>query len=90
MANNVFIKDPNAKVDFGIRWAEWLDGDTIQSAAWTVPAGLTNAAESYSSDTAYIWLSGGTAGSTYPVQCRISTVGGRIDDRTIQIIVKER
>ena len=87
---NSFIRDPNARLDFGIRWSEWLAGDEIESADWTVPAGLTKEAESHSGDTAYVWLSGGTAGSTYPVMCRIETVGGRIDDRTIQIIVKER
>lgn len=88
--SNAFIKDPNARLDFGIRWTEWLAGDAIQSATWTVPTGLTKAAESHSTDTAYVWLEGGTTGSSYPVMCRIETVGGRIDDRTIQIIVKER
>lgn len=90
MANNAFMKDPNARLDFGVRWTDWLDGDTIASATWTVPTGLTVHNQSHNSDTAYVWLEGGTAGSTYPVNCRITTTGGRIDDRTIQIIVKER
>ncbi len=90
MANNKFLKDPNARLDFGVAWVDWLDGDTISSATWTVPAGLTIHNQSHSSDTAYVWLEGGTAGSTYPASCRIVTTGGRIDDRTIQIIVKER
>lgn len=90
MATNEFFKDPNARLDFGIDWTEWLNGDAIQSAAWTAPVGLTMENEAHSSTTAFVWLSGGTAGSTYPVLCRITTTGGRIDDRTIQIIVKER
>ncbi len=91
MANsNTFFKDPDSRLDFGVKWTDWLAGDAIASADWTVPAGLSIFNESYSSDTAFVWLEGGEPGSTYPVHCRITTVGGRIDDRTIYIVVKER
>jgi hypothetical protein len=37
-----------------------------------------------------VWLSGGLPGGKYEVTCHVTTVGGRIDDRTITINVKER
>ena len=48
--------------------------------------------DSYSAvdNTVVAWISGGTAGTTYRVTCRIVTAGGRTDDRSIFIKVKER
>lgn len=83
-------KDPNAVVDYRIDWSKWLtDGDTIATSEWTVPAGVTMTTE-YNDDTsATIWLSGGTAGENYSLTNRITTSGGRTQDRTIIIQVKE-
>lgn len=78
-------KDPNATLDYGINWAEWLGADTIATVAWTVPAGLTQTAATNTTTSATIWLSGGTVGTRYAVACRITTTAGRIDDRTIRI-----
>jgi len=88
-------KDPNAKLPFSVDWSAWLtaEGDTGASAAWTVPAGLTKEAtpaESLVAGKATVWLSGGTAGSMYEVACRLTTTAGRIDDRTLRILVKHR
>lgn len=37
-----------------------------------------------------VWLSGGTAGQDYDVACKIVTDGGRTDERTIRVPVRER
>lgn len=73
----------------------WLDPETdeqITTAVFTVPAGLTKESETNDGYTATVWLSGGTAGTTYKVTCRITTdnATARIDDRTIEIPVVER
>jgi hypothetical protein len=85
-------KDPNARLPFAIDWTAWLanEGDTAASFAWTVPAGITKEAEAAVGGKATVWLSGGTDGQTYKVTCRLSTTGGRIDDRTIKVRVIER
>lgn len=93
------IKDPDAKLDYGIDWSDWLaDGETISSSAWTVPSGLAEATglpegvpvKGISGSRAFIWLQGGTAGTTYTVTNRITTSAGRIDDRSLFVAVKQR
>lgn len=87
-----YPKDPNATLDWTFDWTPWLSkiGDSISSIAWTVPAGLTQESVSNSLTKATIWLSGGTDGTSYEVSARITTVGGRIDDRTFGIDVVSR
>lgn len=91
MAHPIRLKDPNATLDYGFDWSEWLaTGDTISSSDWTVPAGLTEVSASNTTTTATVFLSGGTAGSSYDVVNRITTANGRTDDRTITIRVVSR
>lgn len=83
-------KDPDAKLDYIIDWSEWLDTDTISASDWVVPTGITEESDSNTTTTATIWLSGGVVGSVYAVANRITTVGGRIDDRTITVKVMNK
>jgi len=36
------------------------------------------------------WISGGTVGQAAAATCRITTAGGRVDDRTLTFTIKER
>ena len=85
-----FIHDPQAQLDYTINWADWLGSDTISTSTWTVESGLTEGTNTSTSTTATIWLSGGTAGQTYSVTNRIVTAGGRTDERTITLKVRNR
>lgn len=85
-----FPKDPDAILDYAVDWATWLGSDTIATSAWVVPSGITEVSDTNTSTVAVIWLSGGTAGSTYNIVNRITTAGGRTEDRTIVIRVQER
>lgn len=86
-----FNKDPDATLDYGIDWSDWLDsGDTISSVTWVVPTGITKTAQSHTDTISMIWLSGGTLGQSYDIVCRITTTGGRIDDRTFTIRIKQK
>ena len=84
------VKDGNSLLDYLIDWEPFLSGDFIDSVLWIVPDGLVSEAETHDNTTATIWLSGGTVGMTYDVVCRVTTSGGRIDDRTIAICVKDK
>lgn len=88
--SNTFIKDPAAVKDYLIDWGtNWLDGDTLASVTWSVPTGITQDAATHTTTTATIWLSGGTAGVTYPIVCHITTAGGRADEKTIFIVARD-
>ena len=83
-------KDPNSTLDYTVTWSSWLTADTISSVAWTVETGITQTAATNTTTTATIWLSGGEAGTEYTVTCRVTTAGGRIDQRSIAVRVAQR
>ena len=85
-----FTKDPNAALDYSIDWHLWLGTDTILTSTWGIPTGLTKVNEAFTTTGTTVWLSGGTAVSTYSVVNRITTAGGRTEDRTLYIICKNR
>lgn len=87
---SVFVKDPDAVLDYQCDWASWLDDDIIVDSVWVVQDGMTKDSDAYTSTNATIWLSGGTAGVRYSVTNRITTSGGRVDDRSITINVLDR
>jgi hypothetical protein len=86
------LKDPDAVVDYEATWTPWLaeDSDTIVTATWIVPTGLTVTDESHTDTTATVWLSGGTVGQSYVVTSRVTTAQGRTDDRSMLIVVRDR
>lgn len=85
-----FTKDPDANLDYQVDWSSWLGLDTIQASVWVVPAGLTNTAETNTTTTATVWLSGGKKGVTYTVVNRITTAAGRVDDRAITVEITDK
>ena len=89
----IYYKDPDAVLDYAFDWSSWLDStapETISSHTITVATGLTKDSDSESAGVVTVWLSGGTAGTTYTVACEITTSKGRTDERTIIIKVKQR
>ena len=102
--DTVWIKDPDAVLDWKFDWAnttnggtiaDWLDiagGETISTRTVTVSSGLTKDSDSLTdSDTSVtVWLSGGTAGQDYTVSCLIATSAARTDERSVTIKVRER
>jgi hypothetical protein len=87
-------KDPDADKDYVFDWSAWLGADVIQTSTWVVDAGLTVGtgpkAPSHDGATATVWLSGGTVNKVYRVTNRVVTTGGRTDDRTAEIWVKQQ
>ena len=92
MVVQIFKKDPDSVLDYAFDWSTyWLQsGETISSHVITVGTGLTKDSDSESDGVVTVWLSGGTAGRSYDVACRITSNLGRTDERTIKINVEER
>lgn len=86
------IKDPGARLDYTWDWTDWLTGisDTIESAVVTPSGTLTATPGAVSAGRVTSYVAGGTAGATETVVCRVTTVGGRIDERTLYFRVKQR
>lgn len=87
--------DPNAVLDYSEDWTAWLaaaGADTIQSATMILETTLASGpvAVAWDANTVTGWVTGGTPGKTHRVTFRITTVGGRTDDRSVFLKVKER
>lgn len=87
-------KDPNAQKGFTFDWTKWLTdqgASSISNASGTGEAGITVVSTTVmpGGKKVVIILSGGTAGVSYKVVCRITANDGQIDDRTIVVEVKE-
>ena len=87
-----FKKDPNATLDYTFDWGQYLEPmlDTISSVTWIVSDNMTVVSQSNTTTTASVFLSGGLVGTDEKVICRITTLGGRVDDRSITIKIVER
>lgn len=90
-------KDPQAELDYGFEWDDWLaEGDYITTSVWVVTgpdaalitqAGSINPDQEGVDSQTMVWLLGGTPGKRYTVTNSISTFGGRKDDRSFTVSV---
>lgn len=92
---NTYLKDTAADLDYVIDWSNWLESlETIISFTVTVTTGITLGtgakAASQAAGKVTVWLSGGTVGETYVLQCTITTSAGRTDNRKMIIRVVDR
>lgn len=92
MARSWPIKDPDAILDYTMDWSRWLEGDTIDSATFslTTAAGLAIGSQSFTDRTATVWLTGGTAGERAEIKCRIVTAAGRQQDHSAPLAIAEQ
>ena len=93
MSDDSYIKDPSARLDYTWDWAPWLAdvGDTISSATVTVPTGLTAVGSPVVGDALVTQrVEGGDVDGAYTMVCQITTVGGLIDQRSIDLTISER
>ncbi len=97
----VKIKDPSAVLDYLFGWGPdprssrpaWLeDTESITTHTITVPDGITLEQSEITPDgkDVLVWLSGGTVGTTYPVECHVVTSMSRTDTRRMNIFVQLR
>ena len=87
-----FKKDPNAVLDYTFDWGPYLTplADSIVSVVWLPEEGLTVSSMAHTATTATAFVSGGVLDSTQNVTCRITTLGGRTDDRSISLKITNR
>jgi hypothetical protein len=89
----IFEHDPDAILDYSIDWSKWMTtGDTLSSATWSLPAGVTGTNDHISGSKAVIFIevTADPPARKYNLTCHITTTAGREDDRTIQLVVTDR
>lgn len=90
-----YVKDPDARLDYAQDWEKWLDGDTITASSWILSpdnadTDLVIDTSGFTTTKTTVWLSGGTLGVKYTVTNRVTTVAGRIDDRSDTFEIQHR
>lgn len=88
-------KDPDEVLDYAIEWSDWLaetPTDSLLSSTWgaSSPVGLTTSTPSISGTKTILWLSAGTAGTTYYIANTVVTTQGRTAQRTVKIRIKDK
>lgn len=89
-----YYKSPTARLDFDFNWSDWLAPDeAITSHPITITpndAGLVLDATEEGDGRVKAWLEGGTLGTEYAIACQVETDQGRIDTRTLTVLVRNR
>lgn len=86
------IKDPQAVLDYPIDFSVWLAdiNDTYASHVILTSAGLVVDSSSHAAGVITPIISGGVLDATESFTVRITTTGGRTDDRTFFLKIVER
>lgn len=81
-------KTPDETIRVTFHWAARLNGETILTAAYALPDGLTNEDEDDADSVQSILVSGGDEGRTYRVTCTVTTSGSRELQMTRYVAVR--
>lgn len=88
---NPFIADPEAILDYSFDWTQWLaTGETIDTYTITVETGITLVSDAESDGVVTVWLTSGTVGQRYRIECLVNTSEGRTDERSFYVKVQNR
>jgi len=90
----VYLKDPQARLDYAIDWSENLSGATVAESRWAVepeePGGVRASASLREDGRTAVTLEGGIVGRVYRVANTITRSDGRTDARSLLIRAEAR
>lgn len=92
MGNSPYLDnlDPDDSKWYAIDWSnELTSSESIGSATWTVPAGLSQAGTAISDNQTQVQLTGGTAGVTYTITCQMFKNTGESITEAIYVEVED-
>lgn len=85
-----FYQQSDDHLDYDIKFDSFLpSGDNIADADVTADSGLTVGAVTISGQIVKVYLGGGVNGTSYKVNCRITSVAGRIKNHEFYLVVKD-
>jgi len=80
-------QSPASVEDFLFDFTAVIGADTITSATWTTPPGITQVSTTNTSTTATVRLGGGSVGLSYTCTCAATLVSGRVMTQSIVVPV---
>ena len=87
------VKDPDAILDYEMDWEDVMNlvtpADTIDTSSWVTDGNMTIDSNTFTSNSATVWLSAGTLNSFEKVVNTIITTGGRKHVKTIEFSIKD-
>lgn len=87
-------KDPDATLDYSLNWADWLaevPGDSIANMYVNTSSGVQVPAQGIvGGSVTGVLVRSGAVGTIEEITIRISTTQGRIDERTIKLLIRQR
>jgi hypothetical protein len=86
----LYPKDPNAVLDYYVDWSAWLGSDSIVVSTWAKVGDITLGSGIDLGPVQGVWVSGGTVATNAVLTNHILTVEGRVDDRSIILVLKEQ
>ena len=93
---SLLLKDPEAILDYLIDWgAEYLtEGELLVASQWSVDPdeadGIAIAGADFDATKSTVKATAGSAGRIYRLVNRVTTTGGRTDERSVTIRVENR
>lgn len=93
MALPKYTKDPNARLDYGEDWTDWLTGAevVVDHTVEVTGAAVVEASSIVDAGRQVVaWISGGDVGETCVVTMHIVTDQEREDDRSFSLVIKQR
>ena len=98
--------DPDAVLDYAIDWVAWLaeadDNDALSTCQWTVTGGTATLHSTATGGTPAATTAGVVTGTravvyvrtaapgTVTLRCRVTSSAGRVDDRSVALVVGDR
>jgi hypothetical protein len=84
----IYSKEQDSITTFGIDWSQWLDGRTITASAWDTD-GLVDEADSFTTTSTSIQLSGGLWTESFTVTNTVTLNTSDIESRSIVINIQQ-
>src|SRR5512143_3859423 len=82
-----FYKEAAEALDYMMEWDHVLvTGEVITASSWIVPSPLVKGSDSFTDNTATVFISSGVAGQSYEVTNHIHTSAGREYDQSFIIL----
>lgn len=85
-----FNQRPAERLPYAVDWGAWLPaGDSLESAEWLVPSGLTVTPQGLSGTVHHCLVSGGTPGTTYELVSQVETTAGLKAEEPMRIHIND-